>query len=475
MSEVNACPSCGADASHRKTDDEQPSLIFCEQCGYVLQDSHFMLDRHIPRNPDPRPRVQFKRPRSMEKHITNTLKEIFRLAVTYHLTDEEIYAAKRYLSKYYETCRPPSYDITATALVYLVRKQSRRPIGLRTFAANAGIPLHQIGREYLKMVKVLHPNIPEDSWEPAIDLAGLAAKAYKYLGPLRNKEPAFSYQELLKLARRILDTAVASSYNTGRAVNSFVVACIVLASDVLSDTRVTGKRRRERLNDIGALTLTAGQSIEKRYTELGKLFRQKADALPWKVSSGNKCTDIVPVLLDILEFEESLQSSVTTAKVEEMKKSRQASLDSNFEGASSEMSNQPSGDSELATAISGPPSFLRAEIARKQTMAQLEKARKFDESLNENEEDPEVLQMIYLQDNGYSDEEIYLMTEKQRNALEDSLRFREQHFISQRDDLDDPHLDDEDLSFEEQKMYIIAPVSKRSIIGTKRTRAAINK
>lgn len=385
-------------------------------------------------------------------------------------------AAKRYLSKYYETCRPPTYDITATAMTYLVRKQSRRPIGLRTFAANAGIPLHQIGREYLKMLKYLHPNIPEDSWEPAIDLAGLAAKAYKYLGPIQNKEPTFSYQELLKLARRIVDTAVSASYNTGRAVNSFVVACIVLASDVLNDTRITGKRRRDRLNDIGALTLTTGQSIEKRYTELGKLFRQKADALPWKASTGKKCPDVVPVLLDILEFEETIQSSVTTAKAEEMrKKSQQANVDSNFEDSSSEISEQSSGHSELSTAISGPPSFLRAAVAREQTVANLEKARSYDETLNENEENPEVLQMIYLHDNGFSDEEIYLMSKKQRNDLEDSLRFREQHFISQRDDLDDPHLDDEDLSFEEQKMYIIAPVSKQFLKGTKKTGAAINK
>lgn len=66
MSEVNACPSCGADASHRKTDDEQPSLIFCGQCGYVLQESHFM-DHHIFRHPDPRLRTQSIRSRSMEK------------------------------------------------------------------------------------------------------------------------------------------------------------------------------------------------------------------------------------------------------------------------------------------------------------------------------------------------------------------------------------------------------------------------
>ncbi|KAJ2958667.1 hypothetical protein NQZ79_g5820 [Umbelopsis isabellina] len=476
MSEVIACPSCGADASHRKTDIEQPSLIFCEQCGYVLQDSHFMLDRYVPRNPDPRPRVKFKRPRSMEEHLNNTLKEIFRLAITYQLTDEEQYAAKRYLSRYLEICRPISYDTTATALIYLVRKQSRRPIGLRTFAAKAGIPLSQIGREYLKMVKILHPNIPEDSWEPAIDLAELAAKAYTYLGPTRNKEPAFSYQELLKLARRILDTAVAASYNTGRAVNSFVVACIVLASDVLNENRLTGKRRKERLNAIGALTLTTGQSIEKRYAELGKLFRQKADALPWNVS-GSKCTDVVPVLLDTLEFEESLQSSITTAKAEEMKKSQQANFDSKLEGSSSEMSKQPFSDSGPATATvtSGPPSFLRAEIARKQIMAKLEKARNYDETLDENEEDSEVLQLIYLQDNGFSNEEISLMTVKQRNALEDSLRFREQHFISQGEDLDNPHLDEEDLSFEEQEMYIIAPVSRRSKKGTQTTGVATTK
>jgi transcription initiation factor TFIIIB Brf1 subunit/transcription initiation factor TFIIB len=383
------------------------------------------------------------------------------LAITYQLTREEHYAAKQYVTKLHDSnFKAIAYDITATALIYLVRKQSRRPVGLRTVAAKAGIPFAKIGKEYLRLVQVVHPNIPEDSWDPAIDLPELSAKIYNYLGPVRNKVPSFSFEALLKLAGRILDIAASASYNTGRSGNSFVVACIVLASDVLTNLRLVGHCRKERLNDIGKLTLSTGQSIEKRYAELGKLFRQKADKLPW-IISGSKCRDIVPILLDILEFEESIQDQITTAKVEEINDSQQANIDSNYEDNSSELSREQPNASSSATATSVPPSFLRAEIARKKTMANLELAKIHDETLDHNEEDQEVLQMIFLRNNGVNDEEICLMSKLQRNVLEDSLRFRKDYSVSQPQDLDNPHLDEEDLSAQEQRMYIRAPVSRQ--------------
>jgi uncharacterized Zn finger protein len=41
MATADHCPSCDADASHRQVDHEKTSLIYCSNCGHVLDDTDY--------------------------------------------------------------------------------------------------------------------------------------------------------------------------------------------------------------------------------------------------------------------------------------------------------------------------------------------------------------------------------------------------------------------------------------------------
>lgn len=41
MATIDHCPSCDADASHRQVDLENATILYCSNCGHVLDETNY--------------------------------------------------------------------------------------------------------------------------------------------------------------------------------------------------------------------------------------------------------------------------------------------------------------------------------------------------------------------------------------------------------------------------------------------------
>jgi len=308
------CAACGADKSHWESDVDQPTMLFCNRCGNVVQECEIrdVANKDAFDHKNATGWTLFI-PHSKAFHFhSKTCRELRLLAPRLQLTDRDLSAGYDYLRRYTREARPVSSGVTANALAYFLRKMTQRPIFLRTCAAINGQSFIQVGREYKRLIAVIKPDIPEATWDPFMHLYDTAVTVYDSLCPYRNKAPPpFSLEAVVALAGRIFNVAKTDSYHTGRFAIPILVACIMLASDVLNLHKVAKRQLISRMKELAVKTGVATRSISLRYAELVELFRHKANELPWN-SKGPQCENPILVIEDILNFEDTKSASKST-------------------------------------------------------------------------------------------------------------------------------------------------------------------
>jgi len=337
-------------------------------------------------------------------------------------------------------------------VAYLLRKMTRRPITLRACASINGVPYLRVGKEYNRVVTVVKPEIPEGFWDPYVFLHETAARLFHLLGSYRVKEPpAFSLPRLVELAGGILQVAKADYYHAGRTAIPVVVATILLASDVLNYHTLTKRKRRSRISAAGALLDIAPSSIILRYSELDGLFRQKNDELPWNLNNP-KCKDSLPFIKDVLEFEDvQLPDRPDDSDTDDEKNTDGAESDCKEENPDEEKARKTLRQWQAAVSRYNPPQFRKAEALRLQTAGMIEAVEHNDPSLKT---DADVQTIAYLLHHGVEKQRLLDMNKFQRRQLEHVIRYRRENPMAYNKNLDNPLLDDSDLSAAEAALYL---------------------
>ncbi|KAH8548866.1 hypothetical protein BGW37DRAFT_523055 [Umbelopsis sp. PMI_123] len=464
MATANHCPSCGADASHRQVDVERASLVYCTNCGNVLEDTEY---QHVFIPPPSVPNITSGKQKSATssnwRHFpksfelsNGTCVELERLASPLQLTEEDLQTGYSYIRQYIKERALFSTRITAVAVGYLLRRMKLKPMPLRACALLCQASSQAVGIEYRRLVNVLKLEFPQGYWDPFLFLNDAAVLNYEVLALQQNKKvKSFTLPAMVNIASGIANAAMKPLYHTGRSSTSFIVSCLLLASDVLNEAAISGSRRNKILKQIAAMNNISQHVLEKRYIELRKFFSNKMENLPWKAGKG-KCKDPTPFIRDLLELEdvlppkpsaedvEFLETQVTTGKI------------------ASETVNPPTDQGlESETNMNNsyyPPAFIKAEETRQHLKDNIERVIRQDLIIGEAKaEDAEDMHTLaFLLGHGWTKEDLLNTTELDRKRLEHTIQYREQFprsYNAQRD-LDKVTLDDDDLCEEEVNIYL---------------------
>jgi hypothetical protein len=321
-----------------------------------------------------------------------------------------------------------------------------KPMPLRACALLCQVSDQEVGMEYRRLLKALKPVFPEGYWDPYLYLHDAATHNFEIL-TLQNdkKSMSFTMAALINLATEILNTASKLLYHTGRCSSTFVVACLLLASDVLNERAVSGPHRRKALKQLATANTVSVANIERRYMELRKMFSLRAEKLPWMAGPGKKCRDPTPFIRDILKLESVvLPPQPQDTAGENMNENSDASAEKSSVG-----NKEPS-------VLDYPPAFVKSEEIRQY----LERKIKFiieEEPMSLLMEDEQDLKTLaFLLEHGISKEELLNTSATGRKQLEHTIQYREQFpwSYNAHRDLDKVTLDDKDLCDEEMNMYL---------------------
>lgn len=356
--------------------------------------------------------------------------------------------------------------VTATAVAYLLQIQIQKPTTLRECAHLSNVSYSKVGMEFRRLIKVLKPNLPEGFCDPYIDLFKTTSIVYEHLRPGTNRTLPFALRELSQLADQIMQLAKEHWYHTGRLAMPVLLAAIFLASDVLNPHPLKGAQRKKVVAKVAVETEVSQSSIFNRYNELVKLFRQKAEDLPW-YPKGSKSQNFLPLIPDILKFKDIMPSedSVESTELSDDDGSDTDFCDDGSESTFKSAEHAVKSFKEIEASISrcNPPQFVRVEAERQYTNAKIKLAEKYKSDPNMLESDDQDLHTIaYLLKRGVRKQRLADMKDYQRNQLEQLLRYREENRALYKKDLDKSLLDADDITAEELEMYIKLSTSRKN-------------
>lgn len=343
-----------------------------------------------------------------------------------------------YIKRFVDEYKPVQTTVTAVAVAYLLRRLKMKPMPLRTCASLCLVSDVAVGSEYRRLLYVIKPVFPEGYWDPYLYLHDAATHNYKILALENGKESdSFTLAALTNLASDILNTASQSLYHTGRCSSSFVVSCLLLASDVLAECATTGANRRKVLKKLATANFMSDSVLDKRYSELRKLFSVRAEKLPWMAGQAKKCKDPTPFIRDVLNLEG-------------------VALHTTLPEGSERSESQHAEDDNEQCARNYPPAFVRSEEKRQHLEGKIEFILGESSTVPLDEDEQDLKTLAFLLENGISKEELLKTNEADRQRLEHSIHYRDQFpwSYNAHRDLDNATLDDKDLCDEEINMYL---------------------
>ncbi|KAG2181804.1 hypothetical protein INT44_008619 [Umbelopsis vinacea] len=461
MAAADHCPSCDADASHRQLDHVNASLIYCSNCGHVLDDTeyqHQFVDYTSRPTLDGQTDALLAKWRNQPRvfHISNgTCIELQRLAPHLQLTSEDLQIGYTYIRRYVDERRPASIGTTAVAVGYLLRRMKMKPMPLRVCASLCQASAHAVGVMYRRILCVIKPVFPQGYWDPYLYLYDAATYNYDILASQNGKRSkSFTMAALINLATEVLSTASKLLYHTGRSSSSFVVSCLLLASDVLNERAVSGPYRKRVLKQLATANLVSVTNLDMRYIELRKLFSGRAEQLPWIAGPGKKCRDPTPFIRDILKLE-GVVPPKPLAEGNNSLEPQDAAGENMYENAYG-LAESSSVHNKEPSILNHPPAFVKSEETRQRLEHKL-KVILGEEPMSLRISDEQDLKTLaFLLENGLSKEELLNTNATERRQLEHTIQYREQFpwSYNANRDLDKATLDDEDLCDEEMNMYL---------------------
>jgi len=326
-----------------------------------------------------------------------------------------------------------------------------KPMPLRACASLCLVSAEAVGSEYRRILYVIKPVFPQGYWDPYLYLHDAATHNYQLLALQNGKESvSFTLAALTDLASEILNTASRSLYHTGRCSSSFVVSCLLLASDVLIERAATGPNRRKVLKKLATANIMSESVLHKRYSELRKLFSVRAEKLPWMAGREKKCKDPTPFIRDVLNLESVAPPRTLTESSERSELQHAA-------GENADAIAEPSSaDNKEQCARNYPPAFVRSEEMRQHLEGKVKFILGESSILPLNEDKHDLKTLAFLLENGVSKEELLNTSEADRHRLEHAIQYREQFpwSYNAHRDLDKVTLDDQDLCDEEMNIYL---------------------
>ncbi|KAI8575853.1 hypothetical protein K450DRAFT_259859 [Umbelopsis ramanniana AG] len=461
MATADHCPSCDADASHRQTDLENTSLIYCSNCGHVLDDTdyqHQFIDYTSRPTLDGQTDALLAKWRNQPKvfHVSNgTCLELQRLAPHMQLTSDDLQIGYTYIRQFLNERRTASTRITAVAVAYLLRRMKMKPMPLRACASLCQVSAQAVGVEYRRLLYILKPVFPQGYWDPYLYLHDAATHNYEILAMQNGKQSkTFTMAALINLATEVLSTASKLLYHTGRGSSSFVVSCLLLASDVLNERAVSGPYRRKILKQLATANLISETNLDRRYIELRKLFCGRAEQLPWRAGPGKKCRDPTPFIRDILKLD-CVVSPKPLIKGKESPESQGAAGEDIYENVNA-LAEPSSVHNKVPSILNNPPAFVKSEEMRQHLERKLEFIIGEEPMSLSIEDEQDLRTLAFLHENGMSKEKLLNTSATERRQLEHTIQYREQFpwSYNAHRDLDKVTLDDKDLCDEEMNMYL---------------------
>lgn len=326
-----------------------------------------------------------------------------------------------------------------------------KPMPLRLCASLCLVSPEAVGSEYRRLLYVIKPVFPQGYWDPYLYLHDAASHNYKILALQNGKDSvSFTLAALTDLASDIVNTASRSLYHTGRDSSSFVISCLLLASDGLIGRAATGTNRRKVLKKLATANFMSDSVLHQRYSELRKLFSVRVEKLPWMAGQKKKCRDPAPFIRDVLNMESVAPPRTLTEGSERSEPQHAAGQNADAIAESSSAA-----DKEQC-ARNYPPAFVRSEQMRQHLEGKIKFILEGSSALPLDEDEHDLKTLAFLLENGVSKEQLLHTNEADRQRLEHTIQYREQFpwSYNAHRDLDKVTLDDQDLCDEEMIMYL---------------------